>query len=238
LEDIKEAETLATTFHATIRGTIRLNISPTLTNSLTAMIIEFSEEHRDVSFCLIVSDKIGDLVEEGFDLAIRDDALPNSELISRRLGSASRIACASPDYLACCGSPIKPADLAQHRCLTYAPLLSDGKWRFSDAGGEYDVTVAGNLCSNDLQALLTAALSGHGVAALPETATTTSVARGDLVQVLPDYFLQQAAVRAVIPSRHRIPVKVRVFLDFAAEWFAQTRGRTVDPNRKEIVCNA
>jgi DNA-binding transcriptional LysR family regulator len=124
LMDIKEAETLAANLHATARGTIRLNSSPTLTSCLTALIVEFVSQHPGVSFELIATDEMGSLVEHGFDLAIRAGVLPDSNLITRRLGSASWMACAAPDYLARFGYPTTPAELTRHNCLTCAPLLS------------------------------------------------------------------------------------------------------------------
>jgi hypothetical protein len=126
LSEINQAEAAAATLHSTTRGALRLNISPTLANHVGTLIGEYVLEHPQTSFELITADRMGEFVEDGFDLAIRADTPPDSNLISRRLGSASWSLCASSPYPARRGEPFQPADLAAHNCLIYASATANG----------------------------------------------------------------------------------------------------------------
>jgi DNA-binding transcriptional LysR family regulator len=173
-------------------------------------------------------------VEDGFDLAIRADGLPDSSLISRRLGSASWSACASPGYLARRGEPLRPADLAAHNCLIYAPHWGDGKWCFTDGDCEHGVHVSGSMRSNDPEVLRTAAISGQGLTLLPDISAAADLAAGRLVRVLRGYSVEQAAVYAVFPSGRQIPQKVRSFVDFAVGRFSALRPPGSQPRQAEF----
>ncbi len=134
LSDLAEAEAIVGQSAVAPRGTLRLTCSYNMAEKRVApAIAEFVEHYPDVKFDVVVSDRIIDLVEEGFDLAIRVGQVGSDRLVARRLGSMQLIACASPDYLKRHGLPSTPADLATHNVLTYAYASAPRSWRFTDS---------------------------------------------------------------------------------------------------------
>lgn len=219
LTDIREADDIANVFHATSRGTIRLQISPTLSKDVSALVARYSADHPETSFDLLTANRLGDLIEERIDLAIRDDAIPDSSLIVRRLACAGWTACASPGHIAKHGSPAHPADLAGHNCLVYDRGRDSAEWRFRDADDCKSIRVSGSLCSSDPHAVRMAALCDQGLALLPDALIAEDLQMRRLVGVLDGYTAEQAVVRAIFPSRQQLSLKVRTFLDFAARVF-------------------
>jgi DNA-binding transcriptional LysR family regulator len=235
LEAIQEAESVANAFHATPQGTLRLNASPTLADHVGTLVGSYVATHPGTIFDLTITERMGGLVDEGFDLAIRDDTIPNSSLIGRRLGSAGWCACGSPGYIAAHGSPSQPADLAGHDCLIYVRYEGVDEWRFTGGNGRQTVRVTGSLRSNDPQAVRTAALAGQGLALLPEVMVAADLRLGRLVRVLRDCPVDQATVRAIFPSRRQLSLKVRTFLDFMAEQFGSARHAEAGSGLESVV---
>lgn len=217
LEDIKEADAVANTFQTTSMGTIRLNISPTLSEVVATMITRYVTIHPETSFDLTTTNQMGNLIDSRIDLAIRDDSVIESSLIVRRLACAEWTACASPCYVAKYGIPVQPAELAKHNCLVYVQGRHLDEWRFETRSGGQSVGVSGTLRSNDPYVLRTAALSGRGLILLPNTIVSEYLQTGRLVRVLNEYSAEKATVRAVYPCRRQLSMKVRTFLDFAAK---------------------
>jgi DNA-binding transcriptional LysR family regulator len=212
LADIEEAESCASTLQTAARGLLRLNTSIWLARVVAPVIAEFSAAYPDVSFEIIMTDHMVDMVEEGFDLALRPGPLPDSSLISRRLGVAELTLCAAPDYLVRSGTPERPQDLASHNCLTYVQL--DHHWRFTGREGEIEVDVSGNLRSNSLEALRRAAVAGQGICLVPAASVIEDLESGRLVRLLSGYRPGEPTIHALYPSGRHLSVKVRVFLDF------------------------
>jgi len=219
LDDINEADTIANAFHATASGTLRLNTSVTLSKDVSALIARYVAVHPETSFDVTTTNKMGGLVEDRIDLAIRDDSVLESSFIARRLAYAEWTACASPDYVARHGLPSQPAELAEHDCLVYVRGLNCDHWCFADKSGTKSIRVSGSLRSSDPHVLLTAALSGQGLILLPDAMLSEDLRTGRLVRVLSGYSPQQATITAVYPSRRQLCQKVRTFLDFAAVVF-------------------
>ena len=217
LAEVEEAESIASAEQSSPRGTLRLNTSVSLARLVAPLIGEYVTRYPDVSFELIMSDRIVDMVEEGFDLALRGGPLPNSSLRTRRLGMGRMVLCASPAYLARSGKPARPADLARHNCLVSVNGHLDGSWRFTGADGEQTVEVSGNLRSNSIEALRAAALAGIGVCLLPAVNITEDIKTGRLVRLLPEHHTGEVVVQAVYPPGRHLSVKVRTFLDFLVE---------------------
>src|SRR6185312_5020169 len=195
LAEVEEAETAASDLHSTARGTVRVNTSVALARLVTPLIADYVTSYPDVSFELIMTDRMVDLVEEGFDLALRTGPLPDSTLIARRLGLGRKILCASPDYLTRHGTPQHPADLAEHNCLTYVNSFLDHHWHF-------------------------AALAGLGICLMPSMSIGADVAAGRLVRLLPGFRTTEALIQAVYPASRHLSLKVRTFLDFLVERLA------------------
>lgn len=219
LEAIKEADAVANAFHATARGTLRLNTSPTLSDDVAAIIERYVAVHPETSIDLTTTNQMVDLVDDRVDLAIRDDSVTESSFIARRLGFAEWTACVSPGHIAKHGVPVHPADLARHNCLVYLGARDCNDWHFVGRTGGKSIRVSGNLRSSDPHALRTAALRDQGLVLLPDAMVCEDLHTGRLVRILTDYRLEQATIIAVYPSRRQLPVKVRTFLDFAAKQF-------------------
>jgi DNA-binding transcriptional LysR family regulator len=202
------------------RGTIRLTTSVNFgTHQVTPAIASFLARHAQVKFDVSLSDRIVDIVEEGFDLAIRIGGTGAQNLVARKLGEARLVPCASPDYIAKRGAPAAPEDLARHNCLTYEYALRD-VWTFRDAAGrERTVRVAGSLNSNNGDLNAAAAVQGVGIALEPDFIVNSELKSGKLVPVLESFEAPASPIYAVYPSRRFLPVKVRAFVDFLVERF-------------------
>ncbi len=229
LTEVEEAETAASDLHSTPRGTVRLNSSVALARLVTPLIADYVAIYPDVSFELIMTDRMVDLVEEGFDLALRSGPLPDSTLIARRLGLGRKILCASPAYLAHHGTPEHPSDLAEHNCLTYVNSVLDHHWRFTGPDGEHEVDVSGNLRTNSIEGMRAAALAGLGICLMPAMSIGPDVTAGRLVRLLPEFRTTEAIIQAVYPASRHLSLKVRTFLDFLVERMACEEKATAVP---------
>lgn len=222
LADLSEAEAIAGQAAAQPRGTVRITCSHGMAELRVApAIATFVERHPAVKFDLVVSDRLVDLVEEGFDLAIRVGPVGSERLVARRLGAIRLLLAAAPAYLARRGTPATLADLASHDALTYAYSSSPRLWRLLDsAGAAHDVRVGGSLHANSGEALRSAALAGLGLIYEPDFLLGEALARGKLVRVLPAYTGATGDIWAVYPSRRHLSLKVRLFVDHIARDFA------------------
>ena len=183
-------------------------------------IAEFVERYPEVKFEVVVSDRIVDLVDEGFDLAIRVGQVGSDRLVARRLGSMQLIACASPVYLKRHGTPAAPADLGTHNVLTYAYASAPRSRRFTDASGQtHDVRVTGSLHANSAETLVAAAIAGLGIVCEPDFLVEDAIAQGKLVPVLPKFEASRGDIWAVYPSHRHLSQKVRLFVDHVKRWF-------------------
>jgi DNA-binding transcriptional LysR family regulator len=222
LADIAEAESLAGQSAVQARGTIRLTCSHNMAEQQVApAIASFADKHPEVKFELVVSDRVVDLVEEGFDLAIRVGAVGSERLVARRLGSMRLVLCAAPGYLERHPPIARPADLASHNALTYAYSATPRAWRFTDASGAaHEIRVGGSLHANSGDALRSAAVGGLGVINEPEFLLAAALRSGSLVRLLPEYASGGGDIWAVYPSRRHLSLKVRLFVDHMATVFA------------------
>lgn len=217
LEDIKEADAIAGEFRASSQGTLRINVSPTLAKTMGDLVSGYARLHPDTVFDLSSTERACSLPDNGFELAIRDDAVSDTKSLVRQLASVEWTVCASPGYVARHGAPALPDELSRFNCLVYGSDRSFDEWIFRDVAGRYPVRVWGRLRSNDPYALRSAALSDDGVVHLPDALVSDDLEAGRLVRVLASYSTEPVAVRAVYPCRRRLSLKVRSFLDFAAK---------------------
>lgn len=222
LAELSEAEALVGQSAVQPRGTIRLTCSYNMAEQRVApAIAHFGERYPDVHFELTVSDRVIDIVEEGFDLAIRVGAVRAESLVARRLGAMRLVLAAAPVYLERHGVPASPQDLVRHNALTYAYAATPRLWRFTGADGAvHDVRVGGSLHANSGDALLAAALAGLGVVYEPDFMLGAALAAGRLQPLLTDYAAQGGDIWAVYPSRRHLSLKVRLFVDHIAQAFA------------------
>ena len=225
LADVDETERAASDLNATARGLLKVTAPYTFgTAHIAPAIADYLATHPDVSVELALNDRFVDLLEEGFDLAIRVGDLPDSTLIARRLIETSTVLCASPLYLERYGEPRTLDDLAKHNCLIYPLSGLRGEWRFLDPDGREEVVqVSGRFIANNGDALRVLALRGEGIVRLPMFILEQDLAAGRLVRLLPLYEAKKFPVHAVYPPGQFLSAKVRTFVDFIAARFARTR---------------
>jgi DNA-binding transcriptional LysR family regulator len=225
LADLEEAEQEASRAAVVPRGTIKLTAPVNFgVRHLASAIADFLAEHGEVRFDVSLSDRIVDLVEEGFDLGIRVGTAGAEHLVARKLGETRVVPCASPEYLARRGAPQNPEDLQRHDCFTYEYVTPKNVWRFRDpAGGERAVRVGGRLHSNNGDLLAEAAARGAGIVLEPAFIVGPEVRAGRLVPLLQDYVPAPAPIYALYPSRKHLSAKVRRFVDFLVERFSHAQ---------------
>ena len=222
LADIDDAEQEAGALQATPRGLLRVSGPLSFgTRQLGPAIADFLAACPAVEIDVTLSDRVADLVEEGFDLAIRIGRLADSSLIARRIAPCLVVACAAPAYLKKQGAPRVPADLAAHNCLGYSYAALRNEWRFTGPDGVQSVRVAGRLNANNGDILRHAALGGEGIVLQPSFLVADDLAAGRLVPILPGYAPDELAIHAVYPHSRHLSVKVRSFVDFLVARFGQ-----------------
>lgn len=174
----------------------------------------FVARHPDVSVSLNLSDRIVDIVNEGYDCAVRVGDLPDSSLVGLRLADNRRLCVAAPAYLARAGAPARPDDLAQHECLTLSSDASQTRgWAFAVDGELVHVRPGGRLDCSDGQVLHDWCLRGLGIAWRSTWEVTRDVAEGRLQVVLADFAAPPNGIYAVIPQRKLLPLRVRLWID-------------------------
>jgi DNA-binding transcriptional LysR family regulator len=225
LADLGEAEQEASSAAVVPRGTIRLTTAVNFgVRHVAPAIAEFLAQHPEVRFDVSLSDRVVDIVEEGFDLAIRIGAPGADNLVARKLGETRFVPCASPEYLAKHGAPKTPEELERHNCFTYEYVTPRNLWRFHDrAGAERTVRVAGRLHSNNGDLLAEVAAQGAGVVFEPAFIVGPEVRAGRLVALLQEFVPPTVPIYALYPSRKHLSAKVRRFVDFLTERFSQAQ---------------
>jgi len=181
----------------------------------------FMARHPKVELDITLGDRLVDLVDEGYDLAVRIARLEPSSLVSRRLSSTRLVLCASPEYLRRHGTPVHPADLTQHAVIAYTLLSMGDRWEFEGPRGKVSVTIAPQMRTNSGDTCCAAALQHRGLVLQPTFLVGPHLASGALVEVLPQYRSIELGVFAVYPSRKHLTPKVRVLIDFLVEAFRE-----------------
>jgi DNA-binding transcriptional LysR family regulator len=178
---------------------------------------DFMAQHPQVQLDVTLSDRFVDLVDEGFDLAVRIGRLGDSSLVSRRLGSTRLVLCASPDYLQRHSEPRHPQELAHHATIGYS-LLADGDiWHFDGPQGPEAVKITPRMWSNSGDTCCAAARGGVGVILKPQFLVADDLASGALVELLPQWRAPELGIHAVYPSRRHLAPKVRLLVDFLVD---------------------
>ncbi len=215
MQNVEEETTISV--DGALRGQLRITCSISFAYAqLAAVVADFLALHPQLKIDINVSEGALNLVEARIDLAIRISAEPDPMLIGRMLAPCTSVLVASPAYLAKHGLPQAPADLAAHRCLTYANF-GKSEWLFSRGEGNGEraqVSVSSHLSANDATALLRAALAGGGVALQPSYLANPHIADGSLQAVLADWKLPDMAIYALYPSRKHLSPAVRALLDY------------------------
>jgi DNA-binding transcriptional LysR family regulator len=219
LADIHAAETHAEAMRSTPRGTLRISSPVSFgTQCLAPAMTDYLALYPDVHLDLNLNDRMIDVVEEGYDAALRIGELADSGLVARPLMPYRMVMCASPDYLQRAGRPKTPEDLKSHQCLDFAPRDRRVRWKLDGTELEFP---ASRFRSNNGQALRMAALSGHGILLQPEVLLSADIAAGKLIPLLETYLPAPKPVSLVYP-RDRMPTKkLTTFIEFMMQRFGQ-----------------
>lgn len=203
---------------APLRGKLRITAPHVFgRRHLTPAIIAFLDVHPSVQVELVFNDRNIDLIEHGIDLALRIGALPDTSMVARKVGQVSRVLVASPAYLAAHGAPSTPADLERHSIIYNAGLGNNTDWRFRDRGRELVVRLNPRLAVNEIDAILMAALAGHGIARPLSYQVAGQLAAGTLVRLLQDYEPLPLPVQLLLPSGRHMAPRLRACFDFLSE---------------------
>jgi DNA-binding transcriptional LysR family regulator len=222
LAEAEAADALAADLQSVPRGQLRVSAPVTFGSwSLTPMLTRYMRRFPEVSVDLRLNDRVVDLIDEGYDAAIRIAPLSDSTLIVRALKPWRLIACAAPAYLAQRGVPRVPGDLIEHECLgfSYWGRRAWDVWEFTGEGGTHQVRVSSRFEVNAGPALRSAALEGFGITLQAEDMLLEDLRAGRLVQVLPDFAAPSLPMHIVFPPSHRPTPKLRSFIDFVVEEF-------------------
>lgn len=224
LDDVLEAELSTSQAHGTLKGSLKVALPQSFgVMHMGAAINEFLQIHPQIEFDLDFNDRQVDLIQEGFDLAIRIANLTDSTLIARRLAPIKMMLCVSPGYLKKHGTPQTPDDLLNHQCMAYS-LLSDYRtWSFTDKNNQqHKIIIKPHIKATVGEFLRDAAVSDQGIILVPTFIAYKEIKQGKLVPLLSEYQLSQVNAYAIYPQTRHLSQRVRVFVDFLVKRFEGT----------------
>ena len=217
LEQVAEAERGAAGEYSAPRGELAL-AAPIAFGRLHVLPVaaEFLKAYPDVDLRITLSDRISHILDEHIDIAVRIGELADSAFVARRIGDVRKLFCASPEYLAARGTPIRPADLGTHDCITFDALTPANEWTFPVGSHEEAVSVRSRLVVNTAEAAIDAAIAGVGIVRVLSYQAARALQEGRLVPALQAYEGPAWPVSLVHAGQGPVTLKVRAFLDFAA----------------------
>ena len=220
LDNVEEAEAEITARKGEAAGLLKVTAPQTFgLLYLAPLWALFMARHPKVRVDVMLSDRVTDLVEEGFDLAVRIARLPSSSLVSRKLATTRMILCASPAYLKRRGQPKTPADLVNHEIASYSLLSMGETWEFDGPDGHVVAPVSPRLRSNSGDTCRAVALAHGGIILQPSFLVGADIRAGTLVELMPEFRSIRLDMFAVYPSRKFVSPKVRLLIDFLVETF-------------------
>jgi len=221
LADVEAAESSISALQSAPRGTLRITAPVSFgARRLAPALAEFLSLYPDVNADLALIDRVADLVDEGFEAAIRIGNLADSRLVARRLQPYRSLLCASPEYIRRRGQPKSPPDLASHDCLGFSQSSLRGRWRLSRGSEDKTVNFTPRLLANNGEALRQAALAGLGILLQPEVLLADDVRDKRLIRVLPTWSLPARPMHVVYLADRQATPKLQCFLDFVVKRFA------------------
>mgnify|MGYP001278541052 CR=1 FL=1 len=224
LEDFDELEAGVQDRHDSVKGHLLVSAPGSLgVEMLMRGVTAFIEQHPQITIELRLSDRFVNIVDEGFDLAIRIGELPDSSLIARRLAPIPSFVCASPAYLAAHGTPEHPKDLDSHHCVIDTNLHGGAHWPFRHKGRRMPVKVKGAIQVNSVVAIRRAVLEGGGIAWCPGFEIARDIREGRLVSLLEPFLENRYGIYAVYPHNRHLAAKIRAFVDFLVLFFARSQ---------------
>jgi len=230
LGGVDEAEAEITSRSGEAQGALRVTVPVSFgILHLADVWGRFKALHPKVTLDVTLADRVVDIVDEGFDLAIRIATLPNSNLISRKLSSTRMVLCASPQYLRAAGVPKHPHELAEHSVLAYSYWSARDEWAFEGPDGPVSVTTHPCIRSNNGDICRAGALQHQGIILQPTFIVGGDLASGRLVEVLPRYQAGSLDIYAMYGSRKHVSPKVRLLIDLLVDWFSVARWEDPGP---------
>ncbi|MHB9117711.1 MAG: LysR family transcriptional regulator [Burkholderiales bacterium] len=224
LAELEEAEALITKGSRQPKGTLRVTVPAAFGRlHIAPLVPKFLRRYPELRLSLHLSDGIVDIIEDGYDVAVRIGEMKDSNLVARHLGIDHRFVVATPSYLAKHGAPSCPEDLLQCNALLFANPAPLDQWQFVDGEGViHSIRVSGNFETNNCEALREAIMADLGIALRPAWDVWRDIQNGSLKVLLPDYTPPSFNIQAVYPSRRHLSQKVRVFIDLLQEVFGDT----------------
>lgn len=218
LDELQAAQLAVGEVKTSARGSLRVSAPMSFgVRWLAPLLAEYAKAHGELTVDCVYSDRRVDIVEEGFDLAVRIGRGPDSALIGKKIAPTYKIPVASPEYIAQHGMPCHPKELANHECMEYAYLTTGQDWRFRNAEEEVSVRTQGRMRMNNGNAMLEAARAGVGIALLPDFFCTKALANGELVRVVDQWTTGVDFVWAVYPHSRHLSAKVWLFVELLRE---------------------
>ena len=218
LAAVQEAEGEVGSSALQAQGRLRIGAPQTFgALHLAALWGRFAAQNPQVTLDIVLSDRVVDLVEEGYDLVIRIARMSDSSLVSRALARTRMVLCASPDYLALQGTPRHPQELVRHAVISYTYWSSGDNWSFEGPGGEVTVRTHSRIHANNGDTCRAAALAHQGIILQPDFLVHEDLLSGALVELMPEFRAAELGVFAVYPTRKQLPLKVRRLVDFLVD---------------------
>ncbi|QID17981.1 LysR family transcriptional regulator [Nitrogeniibacter mangrovi] len=222
IAELEEADSAVGAVTGRAVGKLRVNAPVSFgIRHLSALWGEFMREYPQVDLEIELSDRLVDVVDEGFDAVIRISRLVDSTLVHRKLATTRIVAAASPGYLTAHGTPTHPRELSAHATIGYDYAAHGDTWRFAGHDGTHEITTHPRARANNGDTCRALALAGQGIALQPDFLIWEDLASGRLVPVLGDYEGREIGIYVVYPSRKHLSVKVRALVDFLADRFAE-----------------
>jgi DNA-binding transcriptional LysR family regulator len=221
LDDVAETEGLVSSASIEPRGRLRINAPVSFGILYLAPLWPgFMRRYPGIELDVALVDRVVDIVDEGYDLAIRISRAGSTSHAARKLATSQNVLCASPAYVARFGYPTVPADLVEHRCIGYTYAATGDEWQLIDGAGQaHAVRVDCHMLTNNGETARAAALAGHGVIRQPTFLVGGAIRAGKLVRVLPEYRLPEIDILAMYPSRRHLSARVRVMIDYLVDAF-------------------
>ncbi|MCM2476551.1 LysR family transcriptional regulator [Rhizobium sp. CG5] len=215
LPQVREAERAALSYQEEVVGRLKMTVPPEFAQlHMASIIAEFLKRNPSVSIDVTFSHRAVNLIDEGYDLAIRGTIVLEPNLITRHIGDSPLILCAAPDYIDRHGAPAEPTDLADHACLHFSGLRWGNVWIFNKDGQTLRIPIVPRYLANDGITLRDVAVAGAGITLLPMFEIGPEIRDGRLVRVLDTWEIGSVPVHAVYPANKNIASKVRRFTDF------------------------
>lgn len=222
LETLESAENEITSHTDDVTGHIRINAPFSFgIRKLAPLWGIFHQKYPKVTLDVVLSDRLVDVVDEGYDIAIRIAALTNSTMVSKKLTTTRIVLCASPTYLKEHGIPKQPADLVKHQVINYSYWAGKEEWSFDGPKGKESVNIKPFMQTNNGDTCLVAALAHQGIVLQPSFIVGDAIRAGDLVEIMPEYKSLELGIYTLFPTRQHIAPKVRVLIDFLVEYFSK-----------------